>query len=62
MYSTNVNLTAKNVVQIKFAITINADVSAKIEEKICLKKVIFGIPLHVVLKMVDTQKEFLVIQ
>ena len=62
MYSTNVNLTAKNVIQIKFAITINADVSAKIEEKIYLKKVIFGIPLHVVLKMVDKQKEFLVIQ
>ena len=39
----NVNMTVKNVIQIKYGITINVDMSGKIQEKICVKKVIFGI-------------------
>ena len=38
----NVNLTVKNVIQIKFGIKINVDVSAKLQEKLCLKKLYLG--------------------
>ena len=58
----NVNLTVENVIQIKFGITINVGVSAKIQEKMCAKKAIFGILLHVVVKMADMQKALLMIQ
>ena len=36
--------------------------SAKIQKKVCVKKVILLILLHVVLKIVDTQKALLTIQ
>ena len=64
MYHTNVNvnLIVKNVIQIKFEITINVDVSAKIQEKMCAKKVILGILLHAVQKMVEMQEALLTIQ
>ena len=41
----------ENVIQIKSGIIINADVSVK--NIICVKMIIFGIPLHVVAKMVN---------
>ena len=41
----------KNVIQIRFGIVINVGVSANIQEKMWLKKVIFGIPLHLFVKM-----------
>ena len=37
----------ETVTQIKNGIKINIDVNAKIQEKICAKKVIFGILLNV---------------
>ena len=43
----------KNVIQIKFGITINVDVSAKSQGKMCVKKVIFGILLNGLVKMVN---------
>ena len=49
----NANLTVKNVIQIKLGITINVGFNAKIENSIlCAEKVIFGILLDVVIKMV----------
>ena len=42
---------SKNVIQIRFGIVINVGVSANIQEKMWLKKVIFGIPLHLFVKM-----------
>ena len=44
----NVNLTERNVIQIKSGIMINANVSVKISKNMCVKKVIFGILLHLV--------------
>ena len=41
----NLNLTLENVIQIKSGITIN--VQASVENIIYLKKIIFGILLHV---------------
>ena len=58
----NVNLTVKNVIQIKFGIMINVDVSAKIQEKMSSKKGIFGILLYVLVKMAGMQKVLLIIQ
>ena len=47
----------ENVYQIKSGIIINIDVSAKIRETIiCLEKNIFGIPVHVLVKMFNIQK------
>ena len=43
----------KNVIQIIFGITISVDVSAKIQEKMCAKKIILGILLNKHLKMVN---------
>ena len=51
-------MTVKNVIQIKFEMTRNANVSLKIKEKLSLKKVIFGILLY----MVDMKKVLLKIQ
>ena len=42
---------SKNVIQIRFGIVINVGVSANIQEKMWLKKVIFGILLHLFVKM-----------
>ena len=44
-------LKAKNIDQIKSGIMININMSAKIQENTCAKKVIFGIPLNVLVKM-----------
>ena len=52
----NVNLPVKSVIQIKFGIMINVDVRAKIQEKMCVKKVTFGLLLHVIVKMVDIEQ------
>ena len=51
MYHANVNvhLMEENVIQINGGITINVDVSVK--NVIYVKKIIFGILLHVVVKM-----------
>ena len=50
----NVNLMVENETQIKSAVTINVGTSVKIKKKhrVC-KKVIFGILLHVLAKMVN---------
>ena len=47
----NVNLMVENVIQIKSGITINFDVSVKNTTDV--KKIILGILLHVVVKMVN---------
>ena len=44
-------LKAKNTDQIKSGIMININMSPKIQENIYAKKVIFGIPLNVLVKM-----------
>ena len=43
----------ENIIYIKNGITINAGVSAKIWKNMCAKKIIFGILLHVIVKMVN---------
>ena len=56
MYHVNVNasLTVSNVTQIKSGITINVGMGAKIQKNIMhVKKIIFGIMLRVVVKMVN---------
>ena len=45
----NVNLMAENIIQINVGVTINVDVSVK--NVMYLKNIIFGILLHVVVKM-----------
>ena len=40
---------------------INDNVTARVQEKMCVEKVIFGILVHVVVKMVDIQKSLLTI-
>ena len=54
MYQTNVNVRfiVENVIQIKSGITINVDASVK--NITFVKKIIFGILLHVVPGMVNT--------
>ena len=47
----NANLIKENVIQIKSGIKINVDVNVK--NIIYVKKIIFGILLHVVVKMVN---------
>ena len=49
-------LMVANVTQIKSETMINVNVSVKIQEKMCAKMVMFGILLHVVVKVVDKQK------
>ena len=50
----NVNLMAENLIQIISGITINVDVSVKIQKNImCAIKIIFGILILVVAKMVN---------
>ena len=45
------NMITENEIQIKSGITINVDASISIENIIYVKKIIFGIQLHVVVKM-----------
>ena len=49
----------KNVIHIKSGIMINADVSVK---NIYVKKIVFGILLHVVVKMVNIYQILFTIQ
>ena len=49
-----VNLMIENVIQNKGGITINSDVSVK--NIIYVKKIMFGILLHVVVKMVNIEQ------
>ena len=50
----NVNLMLEEVIQIKSGITINVDARVKIQKHVvCTKKIIFGILLHEVAKMVN---------
>ena len=59
----NVNLMEEIVILIKSGIMINVDVSVKIWKNIlCVKKIIFGILLHAVVKMVNTYQVLLTIQ
>ena len=37
----NANFMVKNVIQIKYGGTVSLDVSAKVQEKMCAKKVIY---------------------
>ena len=57
----NVNLMVENVTQIKNGIKINITVGANIQEKMCTKKVIFGILLNVLVKIFDMQETLLTI-
>ena len=56
----NVNLIEENVIQIKTGITINVDVSVK--NIIYVKKITFGILLHVVATMENISQILLTIQ
>ena len=47
----NVNLMVETVIRIKSGIIVNVDMS--VEKNICAKKIMFGIPLLVVVKMVN---------
>ena len=49
----SINMMVENVTRIKSAIMINVDVSAKIDKNKIHAKNIFGIQLHVVLKMLN---------
>ena len=50
----NVNLMLEEVIQIKRGITINVNARVKIQKHVvCTKKIIFGILLHEVAKMVN---------
>ena len=55
----NVNSIVESVIQIKYGITINVDVSVK---NIYVKKIIFEILLHVAMRMVNIYQVFLMIQ
>ena len=58
----NVNLTVKVVIKINPRIKINVRVRGTSQEIMCAKKIIFGILLHEVMKMVDMRKTLLAIQ
>ena len=58
----NVNLMVQNVIQFNRGIIVNVNVSAKIQESACTKKIIFGILVHVFQKMVNVYEVILVIQ
>ena len=59
----NVNLMEENVIQIKGGSTTKVDLSAKAQENIiCAIKMIFGVQVHVLVKMVNTWKILLIIQ
>ena len=42
----------ENVIQIKSGVTLNVNMSTKIQENMCVTKIIFGILVHVLVKMV----------
>ena len=52
----NVNLIVENAIQINGRITINVDVSGK--NIIYVKKTVFGILLHVIVKIENIHQEF----
>ena len=58
----NVNLTVKVVIRINPRTKINVRVSGTSQEIMCAKKIIFGILLHEIMKMVDMRKTLLAIQ
>ena len=62
MYHANVDvgLIEENVIQISGRIMINVDVSVK--NVMCVKKIMFGILLHVVVKMENTEQVLWMIQ
>ena len=62
IYHANVNgnFLIENAIQNKSGITINIDVSVK--NIVYVKKIMFGIQLHVVVKMVDIEQILLMIQ
>ena len=48
----NINLMVESVIQIKSGITINVSANVKIQKNfVCVKKIIFGILLHAVVKI-----------
>ena len=55
MYDGNVNVNSivENVIQMKIGIMINVSASGKLQKYICAKKVIFGILLNGVAKMLN---------
>ena len=62
MYHVNVNInsTVENVTQVKGGATINAGVTIERRQNIiCAKKIILGIFLHVVVRMVNIQEVYL---
>ena len=60
--SVNASLTIAKVTRIKSGIMINVDMSAKIQKNIRqAKKIISGIFLHVVVKIVDVQEVLMAI-
>ena len=59
----NINLMVENVFQIKSGITINFGVSAKIQKKMITEnRIIFGILLQELLKIVNIEQVILTIQ
>ena len=57
----NANLTVKVVIRINPRIKINVRVNGTSQDIMCVKKIIFGILLHEVMKMVDMRKTLLAI-
>ena len=55
MYHINVNVKfmTENVIPIKIGITINVNVIVKIQENIRPKKIIFGILVHILVKIIN---------
>ena len=56
----NVDLMSQNVIQINGRIAINVDVSVK--NILYMRKIMFGIPLHVIMKMENIQQVLWMIQ
>ena len=56
----NVDLMSQNVIQINGRIAINVDVSVK--NILYVRKIMFGIPLHVIMKMENIQQVLWMIQ
>ena len=56
----NVDLISQNLIQINGRIAINVDVSVK--NILYVRKIMFGIPLHVIMKMENIQQVLWMIQ
>ena len=56
----NVDLISQNLIQINGRIAINIDVSVK--NILYVRKIMFGIPLHVIMKMENIQQVLWMIQ